>query len=150
MCRNYMQVCPKDTFFFAYKTLVLLIIIKTGQNRRFHLWKCAVSGCGVSGSILGKFWVCLCTFMKVYMAFEQFFFRHCQYFWLFLDHFGPVLPTKKGHFGTKMGLLGDLEKSRGAEKQAKNRWFLQKALTLTLTLMLASHCSGVSDVKFEF
>ena len=39
--QKYAKLC-KNKPFFGYKTLVLL---KNGQNRRFNLLKCAVSGC---------------------------------------------------------------------------------------------------------
>ena len=53
---------------------------------------------GVRESILGGFWVFLCSFMKVHMTFERFFSRHYRPFWAFLDqvwisfgHFWPFL-----------------------------------------------------------
>ena len=41
----------------------------------------------------------------------------------------------------------DLEKFRGAEKTCEKTWFSQK---YGFFLILTNHCSGASDLKFEF
>ena len=66
--------------------------LKTGQTRRFNLWKFAVVVCLEKSS--SEDWSVLPTFIKLQMALTGFFHYHFQHFW----PFWAILSIRKSHF----------------------------------------------------
>ena len=96
-----MQKCAKTSPLFAIKHLFCL---KTRSKSTFQPMKVCSKWMCLEVSWV-EFWVFLCTFMKVQMAFERFF---C-YFWSILTVFEPFLDLSGpvgAIFGNKMGHFG--------------------------------------------
>ena len=96
-----MRKCAKTSTFSAVKHLFRL---KNVQNRRFNLWKCAVSGCVWKGpewilSVFKQIDECLDDFWTIFAPFCPLF----DPFWAIFDHIGGYIGPFWDHFGTKIG-----------------------------------------------
>ena len=126
----YRFFCDFLTFFFflffiflGWGSGHLFCLKQDGQNRRFNLWKCAVSGCVWKGpewilSVFKQFDEGLNDFLPLFDPFDP-FWAIFDHFWLFWGLFRPKKRNNR--------FLAKNQKNRfWPQNRKKSRFFLAK------------------------